>query len=462
MSILLFVLGVLLGSVGASIALFQRLGVLRQRAQVAESNLESEQRLHSASVERHATELERLHEHHEQQLAAVREQVTLVQSNREQLRDEMKSISADVLKQTGDSLAQRLADQRRAEEERGSAEMARRAAEIKSLMTPVQEKLGKMENEIGRLERERKDAQGQLSAMVRQLHEGVGTLRQETGNLASALKRPSTRGSWGEIQLRNVIEMAGMVDHCDFVEQSTIQTDDGLLRPDVLVRLPGEKVIVVDSKFPGQAFFAHLEASTEQERELQLALHAKQMREHITKLASKGYQRQFDGTPDLVVMFVPSDGNYLAALAQDPGLIEYGVKQQVLMATPTTLIALLRAVHYGWRQEQIAESAREIAESARELHRRLARFIDPLAKVGRQLDSAVNAYNKAIGSFERGVIPEVRRIEERGASSDREVAAPAPIDASARILVARLDGGNAREDSESHETLPLAERSLVS
>jgi DNA recombination protein RmuC len=159
----------------------------------------------------------------------------------------------------------------------------------------------------------------------------------------------------------------------------------------------------------------------------------------VTKLASKGYQRQFDGTPDLVVMFVPSDGNYLAALAEDPSLIEYGVNQHVLMATPTTLIALLRAVHYGWRQEQIAESAREIAESARELHRRLARFIDPLAKVGRQLDSAVNAYNKAIGSFERGVIPEMRRIEERGASSDRELVTPVAIDSSARTVTARLE-----------------------
>jgi DNA recombination protein RmuC len=457
MSILLFALGVLLGAAGAATALWSRLGALRSQAQEAQSAFDGECRLHAATVERHAAELERGREHHEQQLLAVREQVALVQSNREQMRDEMKSISADVLKQTGDSLAQRIAEQRRAEEERGAAEMSRRATEIKGLMQPVQEKLGKMESEIGRLERERKDAQGQLSAMVRQLHEGVGTLRQETGNLASALKRPSTRGSWGEIQLRNVIEMAGMVDHCDFLEQSTIRTDDGLLRPDVLVRLPGDKVIVVDSKFPGEAFFAHLEATTDQERELQLALHAKQMREHVTKLASKGYQRQFDGTPDLVVMFVPSDGNYLAALAEDPGLIEYGVQQHVLMATPTTLIALLRAVHYGWRQEQIAESAREIADSARELHRRLARFIDPLAKVGRQLDSAVNAYNKAIGSFERGVIPEVRRIEERGASSDREVSAPQAIDSSARTLVARLDGAGAGSGEDPTALVPPGE-----
>jgi DNA recombination protein RmuC len=357
----------------------------------------------------------------------------------QELRTELKAISLDVLQQTGDSLAQRLAEARRAEEERSSGEMARRAEEVKGLVGPVHEKLGKVESELARLERERARAQGELAQMVRQLSEGVGTLRQETGNLASALKRPTTRGSWGEIQLRRVIEMAGMVDHCDFSEQSTIHTEDGRLRPDVLVHLPGGKVIVIDSKFPGEAFFAHLEAATEEQREALLARHAKQMREHVTKLASKGYQQQFEATPDLVVMFVPSDGNYLAALAKDPSLIEYGVHQQVLMATPTTLIALLRAVHYGWRQEQIAQSAREIAEAARELHRRLGRFVDPLARVGKELDSAVSAYNKAVGSFERGVVPQARRIERAGAKSEREVPAPAAVEVAARSVTARLE-----------------------
>jgi DNA recombination protein RmuC len=384
----------------------------------------------------------------------------LARPNRARMRDELKAISVDVLQQTGDSLAQRLADQRRAEEERAtgemtrrdervaaemarreeraSGEMSRRAEELKGVMGPVQERLGRMESEIGRLERERKEAQGQLSEMIRQLHEGVGGLRQETGNLVSALKRPSTRGSWGEIQLRNVIEMAGMVDRCDFVEQSTIHTEDGRLRPDVLVRLPGGKVVVVDSKVPLDAYLAHLEATDDQQRELHIARHAKQTREHITKLASKGYQNQFDSTPELVVMFVPSDGIYQAALAEDPALIEYGIQQQVLMATPTTLIGLLRAIHYGWRQELIAQSAREIADSARELHRRLGRFAEPLAKIGRQLDSAVGAYNQAVGSFDTRVIPQLRRIEEAGAASEREVAAPPAIDTTARPLTAQL------------------------
>src|SRR5580693_6340063 len=366
-------------------------------------------------------------------------------AERELLRDELKAISLDVLQQTGDSLAQSLEQARRGEQERVSGEMARRTEEIKGLVGPVADKLGRMESEIGRLERERRQAQGELAQMIRQLGDGVGTLRQETGNLVSALKRPSTRGSWGEIQLRNVVEMAGMVAHCDFLEQSTIHTDEGALRPDMLVRLPGGKLVVVDSKVPLDAYLSALEASGEDERELHTARHARQTREHIAKLASKGYQRQFDHTPEFVVMFVPSDGIYQAALAQDPALIEYGVQQQVLMATPTTLIGLLWAVHYGWRQELIAESAREIADSARELHSRLGRFVEPFAKVGRQLDSAVGAYNEAIGSFEHRVIPQVRKIEQAGAASERKVLAPDAVEITARSLSARPGFGDQPE-----------------
>jgi DNA recombination protein RmuC len=385
---------------------------------------------------------------------SLREQLDAISvEGRDRMRDEMKSISADVLRQTGESLMERFGDQRRAEEERTAGEMAKRAEELKGLVGPVNEKLGRVENEIGRLERERKQAQGELANMVRQLHEGVGGLRQETGNLVSALKRPSTRGSWGEIQLRNVIEMAGMIEHCDFLEQSTVQSEDGALRPDVLVKLPGGKVIVVDSKVPLDAYLAHLEAQTEDERGVQMTRHARQTRDHVTKLASKGYQRQFDGSPDLVVMFVPSDGIYQAALAEDPALIEYGVHQQVLMATPTTLIALLRAVHYGWRQEQIADSARKIAETGRELHRRLAVFVDPLAKLGRQLNSTVDAYNQAARSFDTRLAPKVREIAELGASSGREVPEPQPIEASAHPPTVRLELGP--DEDESRNASPL-------
>ena len=204
------------------------------------------------------------------------------------------------------------------------------------------------------------------------------------------------------------------------------------------MRLPGGKLVVVDSKVPLDAYLSALEAGAEQERQVHIARHASQTREHIGKLGAKGYQGQLDCAPEFVVMFVPSDGIYQAALAEDPALIEYGVSQQVLMATPTTLIGLLWAVHYGWRQELIAQSAREIADCARELHRRMGRFAEPLAKVGRQLDSAVGAYNEAIGSFDHRVVPQVRRIEQAGASSEREVLAPGAVESTARPVTARL------------------------
>jgi DNA recombination protein RmuC len=365
-------------------------------------------------------------------------QLELLEASRAQLRDEMKGISATVLEKTAESLTRELTAQRRIDEERSAGEMGKRAAELRGLVEPMKEKLGKVENQIDLLDRERRQSAGQLGEMFRQLNEGLAGLRTETGTLVGALRRPATRGSWGEIQLRNVIEMAGMVAHCDFTEQTTIDGDDGnKLRPDVLVRLPGGKLIVVDSKVPLDAYLQAMEATTDEERRLHLARHARQTRDHITKLASKGYQSQLESSPELVVMFVPSDGIYHAALSEDPALIEYGVDQQVLLATPTTLIGLLRAVHYGWKQELIAASAREIAETGRELHKRIARFVEPLAKVGRQLGSAVGAYNEAIGSFEARVVPQLRRIEEAGASSGRTVEL-AGIEESPRALTASI------------------------
>jgi DNA recombination protein RmuC len=369
----------------------------------------------------------------------------MLRRNREQMHQQLSALSSEVLASTGDTLAQRVGDARRAEEERAAGEMARRTEEIKGVVRPVAEKLTRMESEIGRLERERRQAQGELAQMIRSLGEGVGTLREEAGNLATALKRPATRGSWGEIQLRNVVEMAGMVDRCDFLEQHTFQGEQGALRPDMLVRLPGGKVVVVDSKVPLDAYLSAIEAGSEEERAEHAARHARQTREHIAKLAAKGYQRELDFTPEFVVMFVPSDGIYQAALAEDPGLIEYGVAQQVLLATPTTLIGLLWAVHYGWRQELIAASAREIADCGRELHRRLGRFLEPFSKLGRQLDSAVGAYNEAVGSFEGRVIPQVRRIEQAGADSGREVLSPEAIEITPRTVTARA-GDSPGED----------------
>jgi DNA recombination protein RmuC len=405
MSILMLIIGVILGAALSAALLLGR--------------VRTERELRAAAVDAHA------------------DQLGLLEASRVQLRDEMAGISAAVLEKTAESLTRELTAQHRLENERAAGEMGKRAAELRGLVEPMKDKLGKVESQIELLERERREAQGKLGEMIKQLGEGISGLRSETGSLVGALRRPATRGSWGEIQLRNVIEMAGMVAHCDFTEQTTIDSDSGRLRPDVLVRLPGGKLIVVDSKVPLDAYLSAMEATNDDERALHLARHARQTRDHITKLASKAYQAQLDSSPELVVMFVPSDGIYHAALSEDPALIEYGVDQQVLLATPTTLIGLLRAVHYGWKQELIAASAREIAETGRELHKRIARFVEPLARVGRQLGSAVSAYNEAVGSFESRVVPQLRRIEEAGAASGRS-AELAGIEETPRTLSVQL------------------------
>jgi DNA recombination protein RmuC len=388
MTIVMLIVGLLLGAgaVGAVLA----------------GRIRSERALRDAEREAHAREIE------------------LMEKNAGQLREELKGISADVLGATAATLARQVAADRRADAERAAGEMGRRAAELRGLVEPMRDSLGKVAGQIELLERERREAQGQLGEMLRTVNEGLSGLRTETGNLVGALRRPQTRGAWGEIQLRNVIEMAGMVSHCDFVEQVTIDGGEGRLRPDVLIRLPGGKLVVVDAKVPLDAYLSAMEATGEEERGVQLARHARQTREHITKLASKAYQSRLQSSPELVVMFVPSEGIYHAALSEDPALIEYGVEQQVLLATPTTLIALLRAIHYGWKQEQIEASAREIADAARELHKRIARFVEPFARLGRQLGSAVGAYNEAVGSFEARVVPQLRRIDEAGAGSGRD------------------------------------------
>jgi DNA recombination protein RmuC len=423
MSIVMLIAGLLLGAALAAALLGGR--------------VRTERRLREAADEAHAS------------------QIQLLEASREQLRAEMQGVSAEVLQKTAVALSREFSAARQADAERASGEMGKRAAELRGLVEPMRESLGKVAGQIELLERARRETQGQMGEVFRTLGEGIAGLRAETGNLVGALRRPSARGAWGEIQLRNVIEMAGMVAHCDFVEQSSLphsgtgSAAEGRLRPDVLVRLPGGKLIVVDAKVPLDAYLSATEAKTDEERAMHLARHARQTRDHIVKLSSKGYQARLESSPELVVMFVPSEGIYHAALGEDPALIEYGVEQQVLLATPTTLIALLRAVHYGWKQEQIEESAREIAETARELHKRIARFVEPLARVGRQLGSAVSAYNEAVGSFESRVIPQLRRIEDAGAGSGRETALAGVEDAPRAVAAAR-----ALEADDEPETEP--------
>jgi DNA recombination protein RmuC len=295
-----------------------------------------------------------------------------------------------------------------------------------------------MDKQLEGVERVRQEAYGALTEGVSQLRRDQERLRTETGNLATALRTPHVRGRWGEIQLRRVIEMAGMLEHCDFEEQRTHTDGDGnTLRPDVIVKLPGDKQVVIDSKVPLVAYLdAVREDATDDERRASFANHARQVRDHVHKLGQKAYWRQLPSTPEFVVMFLPDESFLRAALEHDSSLVELAVSNNVIPATPTNLIGLLRAVHYGWQQETIAESAREVSELGRELYKRLATMGAHVTRLGKSLDGAVKAYNETVGSLERNVLPQARKFEKHGITGI-ELPEVQPIERHTRPLAAQ-------------------------
>lgn len=293
------------------------------------------------------------------------------------------------------------------------ADLEARRKAIEALVTPVRETLGRFETQVGAIEKARTDAYGEIRALVGQLSEGQRQLGRETGRLVQALRAPKTRGRWGEFQLRQVFEMAGMLEHIDFDLEAGHDTDAGRRRPDARVRLPGGKTVVVDAKTPLDAYLTALEAepgSPDQERAL--ADHARQLRAHVRGLAAKEYWSALPETPDFVVMFVPGEAFYSAAVERDPGLFEAALDARVLICSPTTLIALVKSIAYGWQQERLARNAQEVASRARELYDRIAKFGEHMDGLGRGLKQAVDRYNRAVGALESRVLPSARRFEE--------------------------------------------------
>jgi DNA recombination protein RmuC len=329
-------------------------------------------------------------------------------------------------------------ESRKVDAETAEAALQKREAEFRRLTEPIGENLKRIEREVSTMSRDRKTADGAMRTLLGEMKVGLGDLNTQTGTLVKALRQPKTRGEWGEVQLKRCVEIAGMTEHVDFEVQATLRGDEGLLRPDAIVMLPGERRVVIDSKVPLDAYLEVLEAEDESSRKGELLRHARQVRDHITKLSSKRYQDQFESgdTPDFVVCFMPSEAALHAAFEAEGSLYDYALEQKILIATPTTLVGLLRTIELGWRQERIAAEAQEIASAAKDLYSRMGVFMRHMSKAGRQLGSAVNAYNEAIGSAESRVLPQLRRIQELGAAGGEEAESPKPIDQAVRPVVA--------------------------
>ena len=440
-SMVLGIIGLLLGGVLAWLVLLSRTAALQARLSLTQNELagvkadlarlfedqrnliESRARLESALDSERKTNAEKI-----ELLTKAGDRAAT------DLQNAFKALAADALKSNNSSFLQIAQETLKRFQSEAKGDLDARQKAVADMVAPVRESLSKVDAQIQQIEKDRVDAYSGLREQVQSLVTTQKELHSQTGNLVRALRTPNVRGRWGEIQLRRVVEIAGMLPYCDFTEQETVTGESGRLRPDLVVKLPGGKNVVVDAKTPLQAFLDAFETTDEEARRACLATHARQVRDHINTLSGKKYWEQFESTPEFVVMFLPGETFFSAALEQDTGLIEHGVLNKVIPASPTTLIALLKAINYGWNQDKLARNAQQISNLGKELHERLRKLAVHITGVGTNLDRAVEAYNQAIGSLENRVLVSARKFAELGASVAEDIPELEPIETTARAL----------------------------
>jgi DNA recombination protein RmuC len=369
---------------------------------------------------------------------------------RSKLATEFSEMANQSLKANSETFL-RLAEQNLgAHQERAKRELGDREQAVENLVKPIRDALQQSQKQISDLEKARSEAYGGIRSQLEAMQISQQSLTQETHNLVKALRRPEVRGRWGEITLRRLVELAGMVEHCDFQEQVHTTSDDKIIRPDMIVSMPDQRVLVVDVKTPLDAYLEAVEANDDAQRKRGLERHARNVREHIRKLASKTYWEQFSNSPEFVILFIPGDQFLSAALGEDPDLIEYALAHQIILATPTSFVALLKAVAYGWRQLALAGNAEEIRKLAEDLYGRLTAFVGHMNKVGKQLASSVENYNRAVGSLERKVLPGARKFVELGIRPKKDLEQLEPLESLPRTMV---ESGDDKDENAGDELL---------
>lgn len=374
-------------------------------------------------------ELTRLQLELDHERAVGDERVAALTQAREALSNQLQAMCAEALRGNSEQFMQLAKTQFEQLQLKATHDLETRHKAVENLVAPIKESLEKVGSEVKTLENARRQDVGLLSGLLRGVAETNERLRTETNSLVTALRAPSVHGRWGELQLKNAVEAAGMLAYCDFVVQATGRNDDeGLLRPDLVVRLPGGRTVVVDAKTPIQALLDASQTDDEAARARRLADFARNVREHVAALKAKSYWKQFESAPDFVVMFLPGESFFRAAIEQDPSLLDQPAQSGIVLASPATLITMLRTIASSWREEQVAQSARAISELGRELYERLGTMTEHLVTLGKRLDGSVQAYNQTVGSFERRVLVSARKFPEHGVTAPKELPDVAPLD----------------------------------